>query len=69
METDNCYPFGPAQVGISSKAANKLVNNPKYNGKELEHQEFADGNGLELYDYGARVQDPQLGVWHTMDQL
>jgi len=70
LETENYYPFGLTQAGISSQAAGKMENNLKFNnGNELQSNEFSGGVSLNWYDAGHRSYDPQIGRFLQLDMF
>jgi RHS repeat-associated protein len=56
-------------AGVSSKAVGKLENKYKFGGNELQHLDFSDGSGLEVYDFNARQFDAQTGRFHSIDPM
>ena len=57
-EANSYYPFG----GLFTTTAD--IQPYKFNGKELDRK-----NGLDWYDYGARMYDAVLGRWHAVDPM
>lgn len=59
-QRNDYYPFGL----LMGERTNFSTNRYMYNGKEMDQDPQ-----LQLYDYGFRFYDPQLGRFHTVDPL
>ena len=63
-EYNHYYPFGMELQALCYTSGADLQNNNLYNSKELQPD-----YGLQWYDYGARFYDPEVGTWHSIDQM
>lgn len=57
-------PWGVELQGLGYQEPGSKVNKYLYNGKE-----FNDHQGLNLFDYGARLYDASVGRWFVVDPL
>ncbi|MBD3628173.1 MAG: hypothetical protein HUJ21_08595 [Cyclobacterium sp.] len=64
MQETHYDPWGLELTGIGFQYEGIKANKYLYNGKEL-----IEDNGLQYYDYGARMYDPVIGRWGGVDPL
>jgi len=60
------YAFGSVMVGREYVADTTDNYRFGFNGKEKTDEIYGDGNGV---DFGARIYDPRLGRWMSVDPL
>jgi RHS repeat-associated protein len=63
LQENHYYPFG-AEMGGKTQFAG-AYSNPN----QFTSQELIDRNLLDWYDFGARLYDPLIGRWHSVDPL
>ena len=64
MEVNAYYPFGMLIPGLSISAWPDKKNYYKWSTKEIQEE-----LGLNWYDHGARMYDPEVGRWWVPDPL
>ena len=63
VQQDDYYPFGMLHNPQATATSDSRY---LFNGKELQNN-LLGGVNLDLYDYGARFYDPQIGRWRVVD--
>jgi RHS repeat-associated protein len=65
-EATDYYPYGLLCSSATIGSVN-TSNNYKFQDKEFNRKEFVNTWGLDWYNHGARMYDPELGRWHVQD--
>jgi RHS repeat-associated protein len=65
--TYDYYPFGLTWENPKLPGTEEGLHDHTYQDKEYQFAEFADGRGLELHDFHARMYDATTGRWLVPD--